>query len=41
MPRNFNFLGFAVQVTSGVGEATKIILQSLLLSGRMGWLVEE
>jgi len=31
---NFNFLGFAVQVTSGVGEATKIILQSLLLSGK-------
>ena len=37
IPRNFNIAGFLVQVTAGVCEATKTILQSLLLAGRWSW----
>eukprot|EP00438_Fugacium_kawagutii_P032602 Skav233147 [mRNA] locus=scaffold1669:146065:158744:+ [translate_table: standard] len=31
---NFNFVGFMVQIISGVGDATRTVLQSILLSGK-------
>lgn len=32
--RNFSFVGFMVQVISGLGDATRTVLQSILLTGQ-------